>query len=83
MNEEKKVDAVREFYNSVVGNVNGVQTLQFISERSQLSFYAISKPTNLIFLLMNIIHICGMVSRCSSIAERVSEMCPDESGSKF
>ena len=42
MNEEKKVDAVREFYNSVVGNVNGVQTLQFISERSQLSFYAIS-----------------------------------------
>ena len=33
VDEEKKVDAVRVFYKGVVGNVNAVQILQFISKR--------------------------------------------------
>ena len=36
VDEEKKVDAVRVFYKGVVGNVNAVQILQFISKRFYL-----------------------------------------------
>ena len=38
VDEEKKVDAVRVFYKGVVGNVNAVQILQFISKRFGLRF---------------------------------------------
>ena len=42
MDEEKKVDAVREFYKTVIGDMDAVQTLQLIS-----GFYLIEIPQSI------------------------------------
>ena len=57
MDEEKKVDAVREFYKTVIGDMDAVQRLQLISTGSILSKFPNTFATGIEFK-GNLTHCC-------------------------